>query len=80
MRELENSKVNIDHDIKCRVLEHDASYYALEKQWEKNYKALLEIERMNLKVSPQLAVELQMLIGRAENYLSPCNFELALNR
>ncbi|XP_022788790.1 uncharacterized protein LOC111328585 [Stylophora pistillata] len=78
LHEFENSGATIDEDVKYRILEHQASYYAMEKQWEKNHKALLELE--SLKLSPANFVDLQMLIARAENYVSACNFKPALER
>ena len=80
LSELETSGAVIDDDIKYRVLQHRASYYAMEGQWEKNYKALLELERSSLKLSDGYVAELQMLLGRAENYVSACNFRSALKR
>ena len=80
LRELEKSGAIINDDIKFRILEHRASYYAMEGQWEKNYKALLELESNHLKLSDAHLVELQMTLGRAENYVSACNFKSALKR
>ena len=78
LRELEDSGAIIDDDTKYRVLEHRASYYAMEGQWEKNYKALQELE--SLQLSDSESVDLQVMLGRAENYVSACNFKLSLKR
>ena len=48
LHDLEEAGVIIDDDTKYRVLQHKASFYALEGQWEKNYKALLELEKLRL--------------------------------
>ena len=78
LSEMEKSGTVINPDIKFIVGEHMASYYALEYQWEKHYKALLELEALPL--SDDNWVTLQILIGRAENYISVSNFECALKR
>ena len=78
LAELEKSGFIIKDDIKYLVLEHMASYYALEGQWEKNYNALLELE--DLPLSDEKTVDLQILIARAENYLSTGNFQRVLRR
>ena len=78
LAELENSGANIKGDIKYSVLEHRASYYALEGQWKKNYEALLKLE--GLPLSDSNTVDLQILIARAESYVSPANFQCALSR
>ena len=78
MAELENSGTVIKGDIKYSVLEHRASYYALEGQWKKNYEALLELE--DLPLSDSHTAGLQCLIARAENNVSPTNFQCALRR
>ena len=78
LRELEESGAIIKDDTKYRVLQHRASFYAKARQYEKNYKALLELE--SLKLSDSCFVELQLLIGRAENYVSSCNFKPVLRR
>ena len=78
LAELENSGANIKGDIKYLVLEHRASYYALEGQLKKNYEALLELE--GLPLSDSNIVDLQICIARAENYVSPSNFHCALRR
>ena len=78
LRELEESGAIIDDDIKYRVLQHKASFYAMEGQWEKNFKALLELEK--LRLSDGCFVELQILTGRAENFLSSCNFKQVMER
>ena len=78
LRELEESGVIIEDDTKYRVLQHRASFYAKLGQWEKNYKALLELE--SLKLSDSCFVELQLLTGRAENFVSSCNFKPVLRR
>ena len=76
--EFEKSGFVIEHDVKYEVLAHVASFYACEGKWEENYKALLELERFSL--SDEKVVDLQILIGRAENFMSPCNFQCALDR
>ena len=78
MAELENSGAIITGDIKYSVLGHRASYYALEGHWKKNYEALLELEGLSL--SDSNIVALQCLIARAENNVSPANFQCALRR
>ena len=78
LRELEKSGAIIDDDTKYRVLQHKASFYALEGQWEKNYKALLELEK--LRLSDSYFVELQLLTGRAENFVSSCNYKQVMKR
>ena len=78
LRELEESGAIIDDDTKYRVLQHKASFYAMEGQWEKNFKALLELEK--LRLSDGCFVELQILTGRAENFLSSCNFKQVMDR
>lgn len=78
LRQLEESGAIVDDDTKYRVLQHKASFYAMEKQWEKNYKALLELEK--LRLSDGCFVELQIQIGRAENYMSSCNFKPVMKR
>ena len=76
--DLERSGAIIQGDIKYRVLERRASFYFTERQWKKNYDALLELESLNL--SDANIVHLQIGIGRAENFLSACNFQSVLNR
>ena len=78
LTEMEKSAIFITSHTKYRVREHMASYYALEGQWEKNYKALLELE--SLPLSDEDTVDLQILIGRAENYMSASNFQCVLGR
>ena len=78
LAEMEKSGISIKSDTKYRVLEHMASYYALEGQWKKNYKALLELE--GLPLSDETTVDLQILIARAENYVSAGNFQCCLTR
>ena len=78
LSEMEKSGTVINPDIKFMVCEHMASYYALEYKWEENYKALLELEALPL--SDDNWVYLQILIGRAENYISASNFQCALKR
>ena len=80
LHELEESGAIINDDTKYRVLDHRATYYAMEGQWEKNYEALLQIESLSLKLSDANFVELQTMLARAENYKSACNFKLALKR
>ena len=75
---MEKCGIYIESRTKYRVLEHMASYYALEGQWEKNYKALLELE--GLPLSDETTVDLQILIARAENYVSAGNFQCCLTR
>ena len=78
MAEFEKSGFVIEDDIKYKVLEHMASYYALEGKWEENYRALLKLEGLSL--SDEKVVNLQILIGRAENFVSAGNFECVLKR
>ena len=78
LTEMEKSGIFITSDTKYRVLEHMASYYALEGQWENNHKALSELE--GLPLSDKNIVDLQILIGRAENYVSVSNFQCVLRR
>ena len=78
MAEFEKSGFVIKDDIKYSVLEHMASYYASEGKWKENYKALLELEGLSL--SDEKVVNLQILIGRAENFVSAGNFECVLKR
>ena len=78
MAEVENSGFVIEDDIKYKVLEHMASYYSLEGKWEENYRALLKLEGLSL--SDEKVVNLQILIGRAENFVSAGNFECVLKR
>ena len=76
--DLEKSGAIIQGEIKFKVLEHRATFYASEGQWKKNYDALLELESLNL--SDANIVHLLILIGRAENFVSACNFQSVLNR
>ncbi|XP_078373406.1 uncharacterized protein LOC144657009 [Oculina patagonica] len=76
--ELEQSGVKVSVDIKFDVLDHSASFYAKENQWEENYKALLKLEE--LPISENKVVQLQQNIARAENFLSPYNAQTALRR
>ena len=76
--ELEQSGTIIDDDTKCRVLQHKASFYASEEQWEENYRELLKLEK--LRLSDSCFVLLQILIGRAQNLVSSCDFELVMKR
>ena len=76
--EFEDSGVKVNADIKFDVLRDNASFYAMEDQWEKNYKALLELEELSISVDK--CVDLQLDIARAEYYLSPCNPQSALKR
>ena len=78
LAEFENSGFVIDADVKYEVLEHMASYHAFEGEWEKNYRALLELE--SLSITNEKIVDLQICIARAENYVSAGNFECVLNR
>ena len=78
LAELEKSGAIIKGDIKYQVLEHRASYYALEGQWKKNYDALLELE--GLQMSEEWFVDLQICIARAENYVSAGNFDCVFRR
>ena len=76
--ELETSGAILPDDVKYLVLEQRASYYAIEGEWKKNYEALLQLE--SLKLSAAESVDLQMMIARAENQVSACNFKSALKR
>ena len=76
--ELEQSGTIIDDDTKCRVLQHKASFYASEEQWEENYRELLKLEK--LRLSDSRFVLLQILIGRAQNSVSSRDFELVMKR
>ena len=78
LAEFEKSGSVIEHDVKYEVLAHMASFYACEGKWEENYKALLELESFSL--SDENVVDLQILIGRAENFMSACNFQRVLER
>ena len=78
LAEFEKSGFDIEDDVKYEVRAHMASFYACEGKWEENYKALLELESFSL--SDEKVVDLQILIGRAENFMSPCNFQCALER
>ena len=78
LAEFENSGFVIDADVKYEVLEHMASYYAFEGKWEKNYRALLELE--SLSITNEKIVDLQICIARAENFVSAGNFQCVLNR
>ena len=78
LAEFEKSGFVIEDDVKYEVLAHMASFYACEGKWEENYKALLELESISL--SDEKVVDLQILIGRAENFMSACNFQCALER
>ena len=78
LAEMEKSGVVLKPDIKYAVLEHMASYDALEGQWKENLKALLELE--HLPISDEKTVHLQICIARAENHVSASNFECALKR
>ena len=78
LAEMEKSGIVLKPDTKYKVLEHMASYDALEGQWKENFKALLELE--HLAISDENTVHLQIMIARAENHLSASNFESALVR
>ena len=78
LAEFEKSGFVIQGDIKFEVLAQMASYYTYEGKWAENYKALLELE--SISMSDEKVVELQILIGRAENYTSACNFQRVLER
>ena len=78
LAEFEKSGFVIEDDVKYEVLAHMASFYACEGKWEENYKALLELESFSL--SDENVVNLQLLIGRAENFMSACNFQCVLER
>ncbi|CAH3016224.1 unnamed protein product [Porites evermanni] len=78
LAEMEKSGIVVKPDIKYLVLEHMASYHALEGQWKENYKALMELER--LEINDENTVDLQILIARAENQLSASNSRSALVR
>ena len=75
--EFEESGVKVNVDIKFDVLYYSALFYAFDKQWEANYKALLKLEE--LPVSVDKFVSLQQSIERAEYFLSLCN-QCALRR
>ena len=76
--EMEKSGIVINPDTKFKVHEHMASFYASECRWEENYKALLELE--GLQLSDDNVISLQIKIARAENYMSAGNFQCALER
>ena len=78
LAEFETSGIVINADVKYDVLEHMASYYAFEGEWEKNYRELLKLE--SLSISADKIVDLQICIARAENYVSGGNFQCVLNR
>ena len=78
MAEFEKSGFVIEDGVKYHVLEHIASYYASEGKWKENYEALLELEGLSL--SDENVVNLQIMIGRAENFISAGNFECVLKR
>ena len=78
LAETEKSGVVINPDTKYLVLAHMASFYASENEWKKNYLALLELE--GLSMSDENVVDLQILIARAENYISAGNFQCTLAR
>ena len=78
LAEFEKSGFVIEDDVKYEVLAHMASFYAREGKWEENYKALLELESFSL--SDENVVNFQLLIGRAENFMSPCNLQCVLER
>ena len=78
LAEMEKSGIVVKPDIKYLVFEHMASYHALEGQWKENYKALMELER--LEINDENTVDLQILIARAENQLSASNSRSALVR
>ena len=78
LAEFEKSGSVIEHDVKYEVLAHMASFCACEGKWEEHYKALLELESLSL--SNENVVDLQILIGRAENFMSACNFQCVLER
>ena len=76
--EMEKCGIVINPDTKFKVHGHKASFYASECKWEENYKALLELE--GLQLSDDNVVNLLTLIARAENYMSTGNFQCALER
>ena len=78
LAEFETSGFVIDADVKYEVLEHMASYYAFEGEWERNYRELLKLE--SLSISNEKIVDLQICIARAENYVSAGNFQCVLDR
>ena len=78
LAEMETSGIVLKPDIKYLVLEHMASYHALEGQWKENYIALKELE--HLEINDKNTVDLQILIARAENQLSASNSKSALVR
>ena len=78
LAEMEKSGVVINPDTKYLVLAHMASFHASENEWKKNYQALLKLEGLSL--SDENVVDLQILIARAENYISAGNFQCPLVR
>ena len=76
--EMEKSGIVVNPDTKFEVHHHMASFYASESRWKENYKALLELE--GLQLSDGNVVTLQILIARAENFVSAGNFQCALER
>ena len=76
--EMERSGIVVNPDTKFEVHHHMASFYASECRWKENYKALLELE--GLQLSDGNVVNLQILIARAENFVSAGNFQCALER
>ena len=78
LAEMEKSGIVLNPGTKYAVLEHRASYYALEGQWKENFKALLELE--HLPISDENTVYLQIVIARAENHVSASNSRSALVR
>jgi len=78
MTHFEKLGCTISNGTKCRVLKLNASFYALAGQWEKNYKALLELERLPLCKAD--IVDLQILIARAERFVFAGYFQTALKR
>ena len=79
LAEFETSGFVIDADVKYGVLEHMASYHALEGEWETNYRELLKLESLS-SLSDEKTVDLQICIARAENYVSAGNFQCVLDR
>ena len=78
LAEMEKSGVVINPDTKYLVLAHMASFYASENEWKNNYQSLMELE--GLSMGDENVVDLQILIARAENYISAGNFQCALAR
>ena len=66
--EFEKSGVVIEADVKFQVLFHKANFFFAEREVEKWYNALLELESLNLPTSAANTAELLMHIAVVENY------------